>query len=105
RPRIVIVSTAPKMWPDDARPKSMGDFVDPKWKGRASIAKPLTGTTLTHAVVLYSVLGKDRAVKWFEGLFANACTFPSSNGPVARGVGEAQVAFGFTDIDDFRAVQ
>jgi iron(III) transport system substrate-binding protein len=105
RPRILILSTDPKMWPDADRPKSMNDFVDPKWKGRAVLAQPLSGTTLTHAVVLMSVLGKDGALKWFKGLFDNQVKFPVGNGPAASAVGLQQGAFGFTDIDDYREIE
>src|SRR5207248_9649598 len=83
RPRILIVSTDSKMWPDDDRPKSMNDLVNPKWKGRAVIAEPLAGTTLTHAVVLTTVLGKDAALKWFKGLGDNAVALTKGNGPAA----------------------
>ncbi len=105
RPRILIVSTDAKMWPDADRPKSMDDLVDAKWKGRAVLAQPLSGTTMTHAIVLMSVLGKDRALKWFNGLFANRCMFPVGNGPAASAVGLQQAAFGFCDIDDFHEVE
>jgi len=104
RPRILIVSTDEKMWPDADRPKSMNDFVDPKWKGRAVIAQPLSGTTLTHFVVLMSVLGKNDALKWFNAVHAN-CSFPVGNGPTASAVGLRQAAFGFTDIDDFHEIE
>jgi iron(III) transport system substrate-binding protein len=105
RPRILIVSTDPKMWPDAERPKSMSDFVDPKWKGRAVLAQPLSGTTLTHAAVLMTVLGRDGAMKWFKGLFDNGCLFPVGNGAAASSVGGRQAAFAFTDIDDFHAIE
>jgi iron(III) transport system substrate-binding protein len=105
RPRILVVSTDPGMWKGPDRPRSMDDFVDPKWKGRAVLAKPLAGTTLSHAVALFSVLGKDRALAWFQGLFDNECRFVVGNGPAASAVGSRQVAFGFADIDDFLAVK
>jgi iron(III) transport system substrate-binding protein len=105
RPRIMILSTDAAMWPDAARPSSMDDLADPKWKGRAVFAQPLSGTTLTHAIVLFSVLGRERALKWFEALHANGCLFPVGNGPAATAVGLRQAAFGFADIDDFREVE
>jgi iron(III) transport system substrate-binding protein len=105
RPRILIVSTDPKMWPDDDRPKSMDDLVDPRWKGRAVLAEPLAGTTLTHAVVLSSVLGKEGALKWFKSLGENSVALTKGNGPAAGAVGNRQAAFGFSDIDDFHEVE
>ncbi len=107
RARILIVNTS--LVPDAERPTSMQDFVDPRWKGRASLARPLTGTTLTHAAVLYTVLGREKALAWFEGLHGNDCHFTPGNGPVARAVAnagaEGRPAFGFTDTDDFRKMQ
>jgi len=105
RPRIMIVSTDPAMWRDAARPSSMDDLVDPKWKGRSVFAQPLSGTTLTHAVVLFTVLGKERALKWLNGLGENRVQSPVGNGPAARAVGLRQAAFGFADIDDFHEVE
>jgi iron(III) transport system substrate-binding protein len=105
RPRILIVSTDAAMWPDEERPSSMQDFVDPKWKGRAVFAEPLAGTTLTHAQVLMTVLGQANALRWFRGLFDNNVAFQKGNGPAAGAVGNRQAAFGFTDIDDFHEVE
>lgn len=105
RPRILIVTTDKAMWPDEDRPKSMADLANPKWKGRAALAQPLSGTSLTHAVILSSVLGEAAAAKWFQSLFDNSCVFPVGNGPTARAVGLRQVAFAFTDADDFHAVR
>ena len=105
RPRILIVSTDASMWPDADRPKSMEDLANPKWKGRAVMAKPLVGTTLSHCVVLMTVLGKARAGKWFDAVLANQVLSPMGNGQAANAVGLRQAAFGFTDIDDFHAVE
>jgi iron(III) transport system substrate-binding protein len=52
-----------------------------------------------------SVLGRDGAGKWFEDIRANGCRFPVGNGPASTAVGLRQSAFGFTDIDDFHAVE
>ena len=101
----MIVSTDAKMWPGAERPSSMDDLVDPKWKGRSVFAEPLSGTTLTHAVVLFSVLGRERALKWFNGLRTNGVLSPVGNGPAAGAVGLRQAAFGFADIDDFHEVE
>lgn len=103
RGRILIVNTD-LVKPSDM-PKSMDDLVHPRWKGRAAIARPLAGTTLTHAAVLWTVLGRDGAMAWLKGLHANECSFPNGNGPLATNVAAGQSAFGFTDTDDFRKVE
>lgn len=105
RPRILILTTDKEMWPDAERPKSMSDLANPKWKGRAVLAQPLSGTTLTHAVVLSTVLGEQPAAKWFQAIRDNGCASPVGNGAAASAVGGRQAAFGFTDIDDFHAIE
>lgn len=103
RARVFVVNT--EILGKEAAPSSMDDLTDPKWKGRGACAKPLSGTTLTHAAVLCSMLGLDRTTKWIEGMRANGVGFPAGNGPVATSVSQGQLVFGFTDTDDVRAVE
>ena len=102
RARILIVNT--ELVAEGERPGSMDDLLDPEWRGRAAFVRPLTGTTLTHAAVLYTVLGDERARTWLRGLHENECLFPSGNGPLAKSVALGQAAFGFTDTDDYEKV-
>lgn len=100
RARILIVNT--ERIPDPADyPKSMWDLTDPKWKGKCGIAKPLTGTTLTHFAALRDVLGEAKFNEWLNGMQANDVRFESSNGATMRSVREGQLHFAFTDTDDF----
>jgi iron(III) transport system substrate-binding protein len=103
RARILIVNTD-LVKPADM-PKSMDDLVASKWKGRAALYRPLAGTALTHAAVLWTSIGREKAMAWFKGLHENACDFPNGNGPLATGVAAGRLAFGFTDTDDFRKVE
>ena len=103
RARILIVNT--ELVPEDERPTSMRDLTDPKWAGRTAFVQPLTGTTLTHAAVLYTVLGDEPARAWFRALHENRAIFPTGNGPLARTVAGGQAAFGFTDTDDYEKVR
>lgn len=105
RARIFIVNT------DLADPKtitSMWDLVDPKWAGKAAMARPLTGTTLTHVAALYTVLGEAKAEEYVTRVHAlgksGALQLANGNATVARMVAEGRVAFGWTDTDDY-AVQ
>ena len=59
RARIVIVNT--KLVPEYARPKGIRDLLDPKWKGKIGIAKPLFGTTAPHAACLFVAWGESKA--------------------------------------------
>jgi len=100
RARVFIVDK--KQIPDPADyPKSMWDLCDPKWRGRCAVARPLTGTTLTHFTALRYVLGEQEFNRFLDGLFANEVVFLQSNGATMRQTAEGKVAFAFTDTDDF----
>jgi iron(III) transport system substrate-binding protein len=100
RARILIVNTEklpdPKTWPT-----SYADLTDPKWKGQCAVAKPLTGTTLTHFTALRQVLGEEKFGKFLDDLFANDVQFLQSNGATMRAVRDGTLAWAFTDTDDY----
>ncbi|WP_406699607.1 extracellular solute-binding protein [Singulisphaera sp. Ch08] len=98
RARIILVNT--KLVAEAARPKGIKDLLDPKWKGKIGIAKPLFGTTATHAACLFANLGEEKAKAYFRGLKANGVQVLSGNKQVAQAVGSGQIAFGLTDTDD-----
>ncbi|MFT5524768.1 MAG: iron(III) transport system substrate-binding protein [Pirellulaceae bacterium] len=97
RARVIIVNT--DLVPKDQWPSKLTDLTDPKWKGKVGIAKPLFGTTATHAAVLFSEWGEERAKEFFRDLKENALIL-SGNRQVALEVGRNQLAFGLTDTDD-----
>lgn len=96
RARVLIVN---KSVPEAERPRSIRDLVDPRWKNQVALAKPLAGTTATHAAVLFARWGTDEATRFFRSLKENAHVL-SGNKQVAREVAAGQVAFGLTDTDD-----
>jgi iron(III) transport system substrate-binding protein len=98
RGRILIVNT--KLVPEAERPKGIEDLANPKWKGKIGIAKPLFGTTATHAACLFAALGDEKAKAYFLRLKANDVAVLSGNKQVATAVGSGQLAFGLTDTDD-----
>ncbi|MDX1947545.1 MAG: extracellular solute-binding protein [Pirellulaceae bacterium] len=98
RARVLIVNT--KLVPEAERPKSIEDLTDPKWKGQIGIAKPIAGTTATHAACLFAVLGADQARGFFRRLKANGVQVLGGNKQVAQAVAAGQIAFGLTDTDD-----
>jgi len=107
RARILIINTE-KMPDANARPKSMWDLCDPRFKGKGAMARPLTGTTLTHAAALFATLGEKRTWDFFHGLKKNEVTMTGGNAQVMRMVSSSDPgtpAFGFTDTDDFRKAQ
>lgn len=98
RARIILVNT--DLVPEAERPKSIHDLADPKWKGRIGIAKPLAGTTATHAACLFALLGEKQAKQYFRDIKANDVRIMAGNKHVAQAVGSGQLAFGLTDTDD-----
>lgn len=95
----VIIYNKNLVKPEDV-PKSIFDFLEPGWKGRAAVANPLFGTTSIHAAVLFGVLGDIEAKRFFEALKTNGVKIVSSNGEVRRLVSRGEAAAGITDTDD-----
>jgi iron(III) transport system substrate-binding protein len=98
RARVLIVNT--DLIPDLAeRPSSVLDLADPKWKSKCAMARPLFGTTATHAAVLFSTMGEAQAKSFFQDVATNAA-IEGGNKQVAQKVANGQYAFGITDTDD-----
>ncbi len=98
RARVLIVNT--QLIPDAADyPTSILDLADPKWKGKCCLARPLFGTTATHAAVLFDQLGEDKAIKLLSKIADNAFVL-GGNKQVAMKVARGEFAFGITDTDD-----
>jgi iron(III) transport system substrate-binding protein len=97
RARVLIVNT--NQIPEERRPKSIRDLSDPQWYERCGFAKPLFGTTATHATCLFATLGDEEAKEFFLAVKRNARTM-SGNKQVAQAVASGSLAFGLTDTDD-----
>jgi iron(III) transport system substrate-binding protein len=100
RARVLVVNT--QLVGEGERPSSIRDLVDPKWQGRTGIAKPLAGTTATHAACLFAAWGDDAAKEFFRAVKRNARVM-GGNKQVARAVADGELAFGLTDTDDAMA--
>jgi iron(III) transport system substrate-binding protein len=98
RARVLLVNT--RLVPTDQRPTSIHDLADPKWRGKVGIAKPLFGTTATHAACLFAAWGEEKAKEYFQALKANDVQILAGNKQVALAVVSGQLAFGLTDTDD-----
>ena len=96
RGRVVIYNTELVKEP----PTSIGDFVDPKWSGRAAIALPLYGTTATHVAALFAVLGEEEGKSFLHRIFENKVAILSGNATVRDFVAKGEYAVGLTDTDD-----
>jgi len=97
RARVLIVNT--DLIAEADRPTSIDDLLDEKWKGKCAIARPLFGTSATHAAVLFDKLGDEAATNFYRKL-ANNATVLGGNKQVAQKVASGQFAFGLTDTDD-----
>ncbi|MFN3150529.1 extracellular solute-binding protein [Bremerella sp.] len=97
RARILLVNT--DLLAEGERPTSIFDLADEKWQGQGGYAKPLFGTTATHAAVLFAELGPEKAEEFFTQLQTNAKMLPG-NKQVAQAVSSGEIAFGLTDTDD-----
>jgi iron(III) transport system substrate-binding protein len=98
RARVFLVNT--NLVPAAEMPRAVTDLSDSRWKGRTGIAKPLFGTTATHAACLFAQLGEDKTRSFFESLKKNDIQVMSGNKGVALAVSSGQLAFGLTDTDD-----
>jgi iron(III) transport system substrate-binding protein len=98
RARILLVNT--KLVAEDKRPRSILDLADAQWQGRAGMAKPLFGTTATHAVCLFAHWGDEKAKDFFREVKKNQVKILSGNKQVALAVAAGQIDFGVTDTDD-----
>ena len=98
RARILLVNT--KLVNEAELPTGIKDLLNPRWKGKIGIAKPLFGTTATQAACLFVAWGEEKAKSFFRDLKSNQVQVLSGNKQVATAVGSGQLAFGLTDTDD-----
>jgi iron(III) transport system substrate-binding protein len=99
RARIIIAND--KALSEADRPMCLRDLEEAKYRGRCVMAKPLAGTTATHMLVLFEVLGEGETKSFLEKLVTEGLKVASGNAHVMRQVREGTYAWGFTDTDDF----
>ena len=98
RARVLIVNK--KLLPDPSKwPRSVEELADPKWKKQCGMARPLFGTTASHAAVLFSQMGSEKAESFFKSVSENA-VIEGGNKTVAVHVAQGRYAWGITDTDD-----
>lgn len=106
RARILIVNTE---LADPTTIKTMWDLFDPRFAKKACMARPLTGTTLSHMTALFSVLGDAEAKKYIDRARSLATdgslSLTNGNATVARLVRDGQMAVGWTDTDDYNVAR
>lgn len=97
RARVLIVNT--DLLDASDWPQTILALADRRYQGKAAIAKPLAGTTATHAACLAATWGEERMQQYFRDVKANAQVL-GGNKQVARAVAAGELAFGLTDTDD-----
>lgn len=98
RARVLLVNRA--RVPAGEMPQSIRDLANPRFRGQATIANPLFGTTTMHVGALFAAWGEERTRAFLNELRANDVRIAASNGEVKRLVVAGEVAFGLTDTDD-----
>jgi len=81
-------------------PASILELTKPEWKGRASLAYPLFGTTATHAAALAAYLDPEKARQYFQDLKSNDVIITDGNASSRDRVADGTAWIGFTDTDD-----
>ncbi len=98
RARVIIVNT--DLVPRAEFPKSVRDLANPRWRGKAGLAKPLFGTTASHVACLFALHGEKLARELLESLKANDVKVVAGNKTCAEMVSAGRLALGLTDTDD-----
>jgi iron(III) transport system substrate-binding protein len=95
----VLIYNRKLVKPEDA-PKTVLDLANPRWKGKAAMARPLFGTSATHVAALRTTMGREKASDFLRKLEANGLQVVDGNGIVADLVASGQALVGLTDTDD-----
>ncbi len=84
---------------------SIQDLLDPRFKGKVALARPLMGTTAGHVSALYALWGQEQADSFFRKLKENGAIMVGGNSVVAEQVGNGNLLIGLTDNDDIISAQ
>ena len=104
RMRVLIYNT--NIVKNDRLPLGLQSLAAPEWRGKAAVARPFFGTTLTHMCVLYQAWGHERLKAYLLALRGNNVALCSGNGPVRDLVAAGEYPIGLTDTDDaYQAMQ
>lgn len=103
RARVLIVNT--QMVDEANAPAGTLSILDPEWSEMAGIARPVTGTTLTHAAALFQVMGEEWTREFLGAIVeknaAGEVAITDSNGQAMKQVQGGALAWAWTDTDDF----
>ncbi len=94
----VIAYNAKRVKAGDA-PRRVRDLADPRWKGRAGVGNPVTGTTAVHFAALRALAG-DPFTGWARAFRANGGRATAGNAMVRDLVARGELDVCLTDTDD-----
>ncbi|MBI1290067.1 extracellular solute-binding protein [bacterium] len=97
RARVILVNT--KKLGDRPAPTSPMALIDPAWKGEGAFAKPLFGTTSSHAAVIWAMRGADYSKDFWTRAVDNGLMMPG-NAQARDAVVDGRATFCWTDTDD-----
>ena len=99
RARVLVVNKTaltPELWP-----KTLAELLDEKWKpGQITVARPLFGTTNTHASALFAREGETGLRGFYERLLQQKAAFVDGNASTRDRVIAGASVVGLTDSDD-----
>jgi iron(III) transport system substrate-binding protein len=84
---------------DRPAPRSASELLDPQWKGQATFAKPLFGTTNTHAAVMWSTMGEAKFKEFWTGALENNMML-AGNAQARDAAAAGRAVWCWTDTDD-----
>jgi len=80
-------------------PTKVSALVDPAWKGEGAFAKPLFGTTSSHAAAIWAIRGPEFSQTFWQGAVENGLMMPG-NAQARDAVVDGRATFCWTDTDD-----
>ncbi|MCH2101397.1 MAG: extracellular solute-binding protein [Planctomycetes bacterium] len=84
-------------------PPNILDMSASAYAGHGGLARPLTGTTLTHFAVLSQKLGRERVLQWLHNSRETDLSYTNGNATVMRRVCQNDFPWCLTDTDDAAA--
>ncbi|MEQ8819192.1 MAG: extracellular solute-binding protein [Sumerlaeia bacterium] len=97
RARVICANS--ELIPDGDYPTGLSALTDPQWRGRAAFAKPLFGTTNTHAAAIWAIVGEEAFREFWTGALENA-VMEAGNAQARDAAADGAVAWCWTDTDD-----
>lgn len=101
RARVIVYNTD-RVKAGDV-PRTVGDLVNPRFKGKVGMARPRFGTTGGHMGAILSIYGEKSFRPWLAAMKANGLRLYDGNSAVVRAVATGELLAGLTDTDDVHA--